>query len=76
MNIYVSSKKGLTIVIKPMKIYTDNQGNPKREEGKKVQFINGKFSTDDKETIDFLNEYMKKNPGLISKVEIPVSKKK
>jgi len=67
--VYISNKKGLEIIMRPTKIYVDEYGNPHRNEGKRIQFVNGKFTTNDKETIEFLDKYMKTHSDLITKID-------
>jgi len=54
------------IVLEPKERYYDEKlKRVKTRPGKYIQFIGGRYVTDDKEEIAFLNEYAKKHPNYI-----------
>ena len=55
----------LKMVMEPAKQYRDNKGNPVKEPGKYIQFMDGKFETDDPEKQKFIEKYMEEHQGEI-----------
>lgn len=52
--IFTSKYLGLNIVIKPTRTIHDAVGNKSFSAGKRVEFVNGIFETQDQEIIDYL----------------------
>jgi len=67
--VYVSQKKGLELVITPARLGKDKFGNPIKIGGKRIKFINGKYRTDDKKEIEYLDTYMEANPEELTKID-------
>lgn len=55
---FFSKKDGLKIVLKPAKMYKDKHGNPVKEAGSYIKFVQGTYRTNDKEKIEILNKHM------------------
>lgn len=68
-HIFTSPITNLKIVIKPQKRYRDHVGNPVREDGKYIKFINGQYKTSDEKEIQVLKEHKSKWPKEITFVD-------
>jgi len=60
---YCQEFKGMRIVVKPAKYELDKFGVKKKTLGTYIKFDNGKVQVKDPELIEYMEEYMKNNPG-------------
>lgn len=52
----------------PIKQWKDQNGNIRRDSGKRITFRNGQYFTTDQKEIDFLEDYMRRYPDEIEKI--------
>ena len=74
MNIYYSKYRQLRLIVKASKP-VNNGGNLSIIPGKQINFMNGKFSTDDQDEINFIENHPLYKNHTIVKVKEPVSEK-
>ena len=68
MATYMSRYKGYTFVVRPKKFVGRSDTNVE-DFGKEAKFVDGKFSTEDEEIIKKLDNFAKKHPDEVKRVD-------